>query len=233
MQDPLLSSEKNFLMLADESAQFAWANSVKASAPDPIEGELLVGALKHPFLRHLMELYLNNSVTSLGSAILVRCGFAEIHEFRVREKWCRGIEIGTVDLNKKGLTCFEKLQGNSSEKAWFETLVDGITCYASRDAGEGICLGREHLATALENQDAEILHRVVQPMSIDYSLWDLEFFDVFTDEARLATEEYWSPNFRGHSAAKVHTSIFEFSRPRWAPEDENGIYASSDDTCSH
>ncbi|MEO9633178.1 MAG: hypothetical protein ABJG14_22385 [Sulfitobacter sp.] len=212
-------------MQADECAEIAWANSIKESVQLSVGGALIVGVLKNPFLRHLMELYLNNSVTSLGASVLVRHGLAEVHGTCGREEWCRGYEFGTIELNSSGFSCFNNLRDQNGEEAWFDLLVEGITAYACRDAGEGICLGREHLATAIENRDQEILRRVVEPVSTSYSFEELSHLDIFTDEARLATEKFWSPNFQGRRSAKILRSSFEFNRPVWSLEDENDAIA--------
>ena len=220
MQEPTHSSDPSFLMRADESAQRAWASSVKDTVPDPVERELLVGALKHPFLRHLMELYLNNSVTSLGASILLHRRLAEVHEVKGRADWCRGCPYGTVELTKSAKLFFKRLRDRNEDKPWFDTLLYGLTDYACRDAGEGICLGREHLVSAIENNDVAILQRVVEPRATDYCFPEIESLDLFTDEARLATEAFWSPHFEGRRSAKVFTSTFEYSRPQWSLQDE-------------
>lgn len=121
----------------------------------------------------------------------------------MQKSWCRGDEIGTVELNKSGFTYFEKLQDLIAKRSWFELFVDGVSCYACRDTGEGICSGREHFATAIEYNDADILQSVFQPLSIEHCFRDMENFDAFSDEARLATEEYWSSNFQGRRSAKI------------------------------
>lgn len=64
-REVISSAEPTFQMRADEDAQMACVTPVKASVSDRVEVELLAGVMKHPFLRHLMELYLNNSGTSL------------------------------------------------------------------------------------------------------------------------------------------------------------------------
>lgn len=217
--DMTASSPVGFLTTADETAQKAWAASVKASVVDPLEAELLFGALKHPFLRHLMELYLNDSVTYFGASVLFRCGFADVGEYKARQDWCRGHDYGVIDLNAKGRSFFESLQDRCSEKPWFETLADGITDYACRDAGDGICLGREHLASAIENYDTDVLNRVLEPFSIDHAFWKLDPTGIFTDDARLATEEFWSPNFQGRRSAKIVVPGFEYERPSWTGYD--------------
>jgi len=66
---------------------------------------------------------------------------------------------------------------------------------------------------------------VVQPLSIDQSFEKFESSEIFTDAARLATEEFWSPYFRGRRSAKGATSVFEYSRPMWSKGAEEKLDA--------
>ncbi len=218
-QAPESSGPVGFLAEAEKAAQIAWAAAIAGDATDPTDGAMIVAALKHPFLRHLMELYLNNSVTSLGAKILLRLEFAEAHDVRARADWCRGLELAAVDLTPLGARHFEKLRSLWVGSSWFDLLEDGITDYACRDAGEGICLGREHLMTAIENRDIEILRRVVFPNSIDYQFDDLDEFAPFPEAARLVAEEFWSPHFSGRRAAQVLVPVGELDRSLWSAVD--------------
>ena len=126
-QAPAPSTPVGFLAEAEKAAQIAWTAGISDAAKTPNDGAMIVAALKHPFLRHLTELYLNNSVTSLGAKILQRLEFAEIHEVRARTDWCRGLELAAVDLTPLGARHFEKLRSLWIGSSWFDLLEDGIT----------------------------------------------------------------------------------------------------------
>ena len=179
---------------------------------------MLLGALKHPYLRHLLELYFNNSVTARGALILGHLGYAGCDEKIVHSLPHRGNRIVFVDINDTGIRAVHDIRDAAAEREWFRALIDSIASYSCRDTGEGVCLGSDHFETAIYNQDVNVLNRVVDPVSGEFLMQLDASLNTFTDDARLASQKYWSPRFQDHSGAEVMTPIFDFGDQIWSFE---------------
>lgn len=214
-------SDASFLLRADEAAQAAWGEVVQGATKKPEEGRLLADAIRHPYLRHLFEMEINNSVTALGARKLLTLGYVDIVTFLPRASWCDLDPVSALELTPHGIARLTQIHRAHGGREWFIAFQAGISEYACRDGGEGVCLGREHLESAIACEDDEILRLVVDPSSFCFDFLGKPPSIVnFSQADRLENERFWSPQLAGRTSAKVITSSFDFSEPVWRPEDD-------------
>ena len=208
--------DRDLLFRAEKAAHNAWSEVITTSMPDAFHAERLMNALLHPFWRPMFELYLNDSVTDFGAQVLHSAGLADPCEIVVRSKRFRGELVFALYLNKEGVTIVEDMMENYRGHRWFDAMISSISSYPCRDMGQGVSLGPDHLATALENQDREILSRVVDPTDYTFKFEGTEKLPILSEAARLKTEDFWSPRYHGRTTAPVLSHRIEVGEAGWS-----------------
>jgi hypothetical protein len=211
-------SVSNVLIRADHLADEAWSRAISSAMPNSLEGQRLIGTLRHPIWRPLLELYFNDSVTMAGAQTLRLSKLAEIREITARVPRYRGEVFPVIVLSAEGLKLAEKINEENCESEWFNSLILGVTDYACRDAGQGVCLGSEHLTTAMENGDREILARVVSPDDQMFQFDELEDLPFLSEQVRLDTSQFWSPRYDRRTSAKFIFRTVEYGQMTWSPD---------------
>lgn len=217
----LTSPKRSTLLQADQTAQRAWHDALRGCVSSERQATLLICALKSPYLRHMLEFYLNDSITVIGARMLLQMDMIRVTNIVGRPRYARGLDFHGLEFTPEGENTVDRFLTRFGDQEWLQTLTAGILDYACRDEGDGICLGREHLSTAIDNMDVEVLNRLIYPSGGMQQLPDLTQAPRITEADRLADEALWSPRYEGHTSARISGPLFHYGRPEWLLEDEH------------
>lgn len=224
LPDPLVENP-SFLVDADLAGEFACFKEVRSWLKDERYSAHLYAALRWPYLRPLMEFYNNNAVDARGGLTLLALGYAKVDKVVGSFELELSKDFSIISLTDIGMQRIDDLYFWYQKEAWFSALEAGITDYACRDLGAGVCVGKEFLAIAMEYNDTEVLQRVVDPTSLKRQFAYIEREGVINSQRRMSLEALWSPRSSCRTSAKVVVPIFSQDSGFW---NENDCDAADD-----